>query len=250
VASGQALSTWGVIREGITTTGGGIICGALVAKIVLYLIGTTEDHLVEIACTAVAAYGSFLLADSLGLSGVFATITAGLVLGNLGAHGPLSERGREAVNSFWEFAAFAANSVIFLLIGMYEASLHLGVIWSSAIMAVLVTIVGRAATIYPLCAVFRPTDLRVSSKHQHVLFWGGLRGALALALVLGLPAGTVRRDELISVSFAVVAFSIFVNGLTVAPLLRALGEIRKGPVNRHADSHSDHEGVASIVSGS
>jgi len=58
-----------------------------------------------------------------------------------------------------------------------------------------------------------------------VLFWGGLRGALALALVLGLPDGVPRREEIITVSFAVVAFSIFVQGLTVAPVLRSLGEI-------------------------
>jgi CPA1 family monovalent cation:H+ antiporter len=60
--------------------------------------------------------------------------------------------------------------------------------------------------------------------HQHVLFWGGLRGALALALVLGLPEEMPRREEIITVCFSVVAFSIFVHGLTMKPLLRALGE--------------------------
>jgi CPA1 family monovalent cation:H+ antiporter len=244
IASGQTLSVWGVTRAALVNTGGGILCGALAAYLVLFLMGTAKDHLVETACTAVAAYGSFFLADSLGTSGVFATITAGLLLGNPGARGTISERGREAVNNFWELAAFAANSVIFLLIGMYEANLHFGFVWSTAIIAVLLTTAGRAATIYPLCALFHGSDLRVSGKHQHVLFWGGLRGALALALVLGLPAGIPHRNELETVSFAVVAFSIFVNGLTVAPLLRALGEIR--PTRDGADSEPALEVITHI----
>jgi monovalent cation:H+ antiporter, CPA1 family len=62
-------------------------------------------------------------------------------------------------------------------------------------------------------------------KHQHILFWGGLRGALALALALGLPTEVPRRDEIITISFAVVAFSVFVQGLTMAPFLRRMGEI-------------------------
>lgn len=61
-------------------------------------------------------------------------------------------------------------------------------------------------------------------KHQHVLFWGGLRGALALALALGLPLEVPQREEIITISFAVVAFSVFVQGITIKPLLRSLGE--------------------------
>ena len=62
-------------------------------------------------------------------------------------------------------------------------------------------------------------------KHQHVLFWGGLRGALALALALGLPLEVPQREEIITISFAVVAFSVFVQGPTIKPLLRSMGEI-------------------------
>src|SRR5262249_43386989 len=153
---------------------------------------------VETACTTIAAYGSFLLADALQTSGVLATLTAGLILGNLGTRGPISERGREAVQTFWEYAAFVANSVIFLLIGMQGANRHVGAIWLPAISAVFLVTLGRAAAVYPTCLLFAGTSLRVSARHQHVLFWGGLRGALALALVLGLPDNVPRREEIVT----------------------------------------------------
>jgi CPA1 family monovalent cation:H+ antiporter len=71
--------------------------------------------------------------------------------------------------------------------------------------------------------------LRVETKHQHLLFWGGLRGALALALALGLPAELPGREDIITVSFAVVAASIFIQGLTMPSLLRKLGELTLPP---------------------
>jgi CPA1 family monovalent cation:H+ antiporter len=225
LASGHTLSGLTVFRTAVVTSGGGILCGAVVGNLVLYLAVRTQDHLVETTCTTIAAYGSFLLADSLNVSGVLATLTAGLVLGNLGPLGPISERGKEALQAFWEYAAFVANSVVFLLIGMHETSRQFGVVWFPALVAALLVTLGRAAAVYPICQLFSWSSLRVSRQHQHVLFWGGLRGALALALVLGLPAEVPRREEIITVSFAVVAFSIFVHGLTIAPLLRAVGEI-------------------------
>ena len=230
LASGHTLPGLTMLRTALVTTGGGILCGAVVGNLVLYLAGRTKDHLVETTCTTIAAYGSFLLADTLHVSGVFATLTAGLVLGNLGPLGPISDRGREAVQAFWEYAAFVANSIVFLLIGMQETSRHFGAAWFSALIAVFLVTLGRAVAVYPVCRLFSRSSLRISRKHQHVLFWGGLRGALALALVLSLPAEVPRREEITTASFAVVAFSIFVHGLTIAPVLRAVGEIppRKG----------------------
>src|SRR5262249_40991480 len=116
----HSLPALTVIRTALVNTGGGVLCGALIANLTLYLMVRTQDHLVETTCTTVAAYGSFLLADSLNASGIFATLTAGLVLGNPGPEGRISERGLEAVQAFWEYAAFVANSVVFLLIGMHE----------------------------------------------------------------------------------------------------------------------------------
>jgi CPA1 family monovalent cation:H+ antiporter len=209
----------------LLTAGGGILCGAIVAGACLLLMGRTEDHLLELTFTTVAAYGSFLLAERFGLSGVLATLTAGLMLGNLGPQGVISERGKLVVAAFWEYAAFVANSFVFLLMGMREAHQNFVAVWLPAIVAIVLVTLGRAVAVYPCCAVFTRSSLRVTTSHQHILFWGGLRGALALALALALPEAVPQRDLIIAISFVVVAFSIFVQGLTISPLLRALGEI-------------------------
>jgi len=85
--------------------------------------------------------------------------------------------------------------------------------------------VGRAMAVYPCCLLYARSGLRVGMRHQHVLVWGGLRGALALALALALPSDVPQREAIVTVSFAVVAFSVFVQGLTLTPVLKAFGEI-------------------------
>ena len=225
LASGQQLTSLEIAAMFLRTIGGGILCGGAVALGALLLAGRTDDHLVEITFTTVAAYGSFLLADHFGLSGVLATITAGLVIGNFKSLNAISERGKEAVQAFWEYAAFVANSLVFLLIGMHEAHQNFVAIWLPALIAIALVTLGRAVAIYPCCLIFSRSSLRVTIKHQHVLFWGGVRGALALALALGLPREVAQREEIITISFAVVAFSVFVQGLTIKPFLRSMGEI-------------------------
>lgn len=226
-ASGQSLG----VAVGLKTLGiavlGGLLCGAVVAGVALLLAGGTDDHLVEITFTVVAAYGSFLLAEHFHASGVLATVTAGIIVGNVG-HLRISEKSRAAVDGFWEYAAFVANSLIFLLIGMHVANQNFkSLLFPAAIAIVLVTL-SRALAVYPSCLFFSRSALKVKLKHQHILFWGGLRGALALALALGLPMGMPRRDEIITVAFAVVAFSILVQGLTIKPFMRKLGELPAG----------------------
>jgi CPA1 family monovalent cation:H+ antiporter len=223
--SGKSLNPVAILKTSVLTIGGGIVCGATVAATTLLLAGRTSDHLVETMLTTAGAYGSFLLAEHFKFSGVLATMTAGLVLGNLDPLGAVTEKGREAINSFWEYAAFVASSLVFLLIGMNGTKENILPIWGTAIVAVLLVIAGRAAAVYLTVMPFARTSSRVSLRHQHVLIWGGLRGALPLALALGLPAIIPRREEMITVTFAVVAFSVFVQGLTVVPLLRRLGEI-------------------------
>lgn len=222
---GQQITPVGITEMLLKSIGGGIACGAAVALGALLLAGRTDDHLVEITFTTVAAFGSFLMADHFGLSGVLATITAGLVMGNFKSINAISPRGREAVQAFWEYAAFVANSLVFLLIGMHEATQNFAAIWPAACTAIALVTLGRAFAIYPCCLLFSRSSLRVISKQQHVLFWGGLRGALALALALGLPPDIPLREEMITISFAVVAFSVFVQGMTITPLLRRMGEI-------------------------
>ncbi|HVY92748.1 MAG TPA: cation:proton antiporter [Bryobacteraceae bacterium] len=223
IVGGQSVTTADVAAMLVRMIGGGVLCGAAVGAAASLLAWRTQDHLVEITLTTVAAYGSFLLADHLGTSGVLATISAGLAMASSTRRGVISPRGQEAVLAFWEYAAFVANSVIFLLIGVSGEGREFAIV--PAIAAVAVVLVSRAAAIYPCCALFIRSESRVKMKHQNAMFWGGLRGALALALALGLPESISRRNEIEMVSFAVVAFSVFVQGLTMTPLLRRIGEI-------------------------
>ena len=127
------------------------------------------------------------------MSGVLATLSAGLMLGNVGSRGRISDRGKEAVQDFWEYAAFVANSLIFLLIGIHAGMQNFRAVWAAAVIAILLVTLGRAAAVYPCCALFLRSRQRVPAKQQHILFWGGLRGALALALALALPTEVCRN---------------------------------------------------------
>lgn len=204
--------------------GGGIVSGAVVAGAVLFLAGRTDEHLVELTFTAVAAFGSFLLAEHFHSSGVLACLVAGLAIGNLGHIGAITDAGHEAVGAFWEFAAFIANSIVFLLIGVREHALasllvqHLNLI----ALAVLASLVGRAISVYATVGLFRFSKHRIEASHQHVLVWGGLKGALSLALAIGLPEGMAFREEIVAVTFGVVAFSVIVQGMTMPTLMRRL----------------------------
>jgi CPA1 family monovalent cation:H+ antiporter len=141
----------------------------------------------------------------------------------------LTDTGRQALEPFWEYVAFIANSLVFLLIGAQEAQQHFRGLWSPVVVAIVLVILGRAVAIYPLCALFLRSRLKVEFRHQHILFWGGLRGALALALALAVPEELPQHDAIISITFAVVAFSIFAQGLTIPLLLRKLGEMGRYP---------------------
>ncbi len=235
VAQGGTAAPWHVAQSLLIAVGGGLICGALAGWAAMQLAGRSADPLIEITLTTLAAYGSFHLAEHLECSGVLAALAAGLTVGNAGSTHALPRSVRQSVISFWEYAAFAANSLIFLLIGRSISQQDFTALWLPALVAIVLVTAGRAVAIYPLCALFHRTSLRVEMRHQHVLFWGGLRGALALALALGLPEELPWRDEVVTVCFAVVAFSIFAQGLTMAPLLRRLGQVpaRDHPSSEH-----------------
>src|SRR5438445_9746285 len=147
------------------------------------------------------------------------------MVGNLTAFGPITEKGGRSIEHFWEFAAFVVNSVIFIILGINLASQDLAKASIPIAAAIIAVIIGRAIAVYPCSALFRWSSLKVDLKLQHVLFWGGLRGALALALALGIPETLPYRQEILTVTFGVVAFSVFVQGLTITPLLRRSGQI-------------------------
>jgi CPA1 family monovalent cation:H+ antiporter len=235
VAHGAGLQRGAMVLSLIWMTFGGLAVGALVAGAALLVAGRTDDHLVEITLTTIAAYGSFLLAEHVHMSGVLAALAAGLVVGNVERIGwigcSISASGRDHLVSFWEYAAFLSNSVVFILIGSYEASQASRLFTLAAALAIGLVLVGRIAAVYPLCALFAFSPLKVDIRHQHVLVWGGLRGALALALALAVPDSVPEKGGIIIAAFAVVAFSIFVQGLTMPWLIKRLGLTRKvGPI--------------------
>lgn len=217
--SGHMPSPGEGLVEFVRIAGGGLAVGALVGAVCLALSGRTQDHMVEIAVTNVGAFGSFLVAEHFHLSGVLATVVVGLMLGNLGSLGALTAQGRDDAETFWEFAGFVANSLIFLLLGSQLVLQDYRGVAGPAAIAIVLVLIGRAIGVYGVSACFGRSKLRIGRSLQHVMVWGGLRGALALALALGLPAATPLRKELIAVTFVVVAFSVLVQGMTVKPLL-------------------------------
>lgn len=218
--AGSATSPSGIAMTLVSTVGGGVVLGLAVAGGLLLIAGRSDDHLVETTLTVLAAYGSFMLAEDLHVSGVLATLSAGMLIGNRGQRRALSEVGGRAIIRFWEFAAFLANSVVFLLIGSREAAQPIAAFWLPAVIGTVTVLAGRAAAIYPITPFFARTRMATDKLTRHILFWGGLRGAMALALALGAPESLPEHDALVSVAFAVVAFSIFVQGLTMPLLLR------------------------------
>ena len=147
-ASGQFLTPPQVTVKLAVMIGGSLVCGSVVAVTALLLAGRTDDHLVAITFTTVAAYGSFLVAENFHFSGVLATLVAGLMLGNARTDGAISEKGREAVQAFWEYAAFIANSLVFLLIGMREAHEHFLDRWWPVVAGILLVVLSRAIAVF------------------------------------------------------------------------------------------------------
>lgn len=198
---------------------GGVLAGALVALIGMTVAGRTEDHLVELLVTTVVAFGSFLLAEHYHASGVLASLTAGLLVANYGRISELTDKGRESIESFWEYAGFIANSIVFLLMGIHYERMPLATYWKEILIAIPVVLLGRALSVYGVSGIFAWSRWRATLHQQHLLFWGGLRGALALALVLSIPAEFPGAERLQAVTFSVVAFSVIVQGLSVKWLL-------------------------------
>jgi CPA1 family monovalent cation:H+ antiporter len=217
---------------------GGIGIGVVLGYIVYRVLNRLNDHLVEVTITIVLAYGSFWLAENsplhpggMHLSGVLATVTAGLVLGNFGTEMTMSAKTRETVLTFWEVLEFLVNSVLFIMIGVQLRQVQVVglkfeyiLIWT----AVLISLFGRALTVYTAMGLTRWFARPMPYRWSHVFFWGGLRGAIPIALVLSLvPEGTEsgipHAGELKTAVFALVFFSTVVQGLTMKPLLKRLG---------------------------
>jgi CPA1 family monovalent cation:H+ antiporter len=222
--SGRATTASQLASQFLSSVGGGAAIGLAVGLAASALTRKIDDPMIEITLTTVAAYGSFVSAESLHSSGVIATVAAGMLCGNYGARGGgMSPSTRIAAETFWEYVAFALNSIVFLLVGF---EVHLATLlqyWLPILVAYLVVTLGRGLMICIGCGLVRMTRERFPWRWSAVLTWGGLRGALPMVLVLSLPKTLAYRDLLISMTFGVALLSILVQGLTMSGLLKHLG---------------------------
>jgi CPA1 family monovalent cation:H+ antiporter len=202
--------------------GGGLLVGLIVGLLSTTVLARVNEHLVETTITFISAYGAFMTGESLHVSGVLAVVTAGLIVGNYG-HKHMSSTTRIAVTSFWEFVSFLANSFIFLLIGLEVNVLVLLENWRPILLAIGAVLVVRAMVIY-LSSLFLRT---IPRAWQHIMVWGGLRGAISLALALSLPLSLgAERNQVQAMTFGVVLFTILIQGFSMSPVLRKLGVVK------------------------
>ena len=206
----------------LLATIGGVLVGALIGFAASALTGRFDDHLLEVTLTTISAYGTFIVADALYVSPVIAVVVVGIVIGNYGRRRKMSPNTQVAVDSFWEYAAFVANSLVFLLIGLEIPLALLLQHWLLILWAILAMTVARAMSVYGLFPIIHRFTERVAGRWQHIIFWGGLRGSLSIALALSLPATVPGRVELVAMTFGAVTFSLLLQGLTISPLMNRL----------------------------
>ena len=221
--TGGSFSVGGALLDFVRVVGFGTLVGVIIGYLASKLTQRVDDPMIEITLTTIAAYGSFLFAEHFHLSGVIATVAAGMLCGNYGARTGMSPSTRIAVESFWEYVAFALNSIVFLLIGFEVHVDGLLRSWQAILIAYLAVTVGRAALIYLVTLVLRRTKESIPWSWSAVLTWGGLRGGLSMVLVLALPKDFSHRELLVTMTFGVVILSILLQGLSMGPLLRKLG---------------------------
>ena len=207
----------------------GTAVGVAVGLAMSYLTSKVNDHLIEVALTAIAAYGSNVMAMQLHASGVIAVVVCGMMVGNVGAKHGMSPTTREAVFSFWEFAAFMANSFVFILIGL---EIRLSELWADAGLIVaffVIMILVRSVIVFGVHNLVRREDLRLRKPWLPVITWSGVRGSLSMVMAMMLVAseseGETTRKLILNLVFGVVLLSILLQGTTIEWLMKRVGLI-------------------------
>jgi CPA1 family monovalent cation:H+ antiporter len=212
----------------------GVAVGVLGSAVLRHI----DEALLETTLTLIMAYGGYLAADRLGISGPLETVAAGLVLGVRGLD-VMSPTTRLQAGATWEFLDFLANSLLFLLmglalrpIGLLTAS-RLGIgVWLPMLLAIVAVTIARVAVVGVVQLIVRTIPRPWPRGWSAVITWSGLRGAVSLAAALSLPATLPQRPLLLTLTFGIVLFTLLAQGLTMEPLLERLG-LGSEEVTRH-----------------
>ncbi len=226
VLSGQGFEFGQAVYEFVKVSVGGLLLGIVLGWVVYKIMSHLEDHLLENALCLVLAYGSFWLAEVMHLSGVITTVMAGLMIGNYGRRLSMSEKTTKTVEIFFESIDFLINSFLFILIGLELRKAQVGNMWMTVFVAIAAMMIGRAAVSYSFYWLLNQVGTKRPKRWKHILFWGGLRGSIPIALLLQLPNEGVLetwRPVLVVAGFGCVFFSLVVQGITMGPLMRKLG---------------------------
>ena len=234
IVDGGELSLGGAVLEFVEVSAGGLLLGAALGIVAFVVLRRLNDHLLENAICLALAYGAFWLAEMLHFSGVIAAVMAGLLIGNYGRRLSMSEKTIETVETFFESIDFLLNSVLFILIGLELRELPEVIPvnpWRLLIVAIVAMLAGRAVVSYTFYWALNQVGRRRPEPWKHILFWGGLRGSIPIALLLHLPGAASLpegnplielRPALLVAGFGCVFFSLIVQGLSMGPLLRRL----------------------------
>lgn len=223
------------IARFLVFVGVGVSVGGLIGFGISFLTQRFDLPLVEQSLTLVSAYGTYIVAEELGGSGVIAVVTTGLILGNFGSRIGMNPRTRLVVSEFWEFLAFFVNSIVFLLIGDQVRFSSLVNYIDSIGIAIAAILLARIISVFGLSFfsnMITPDDRDINWQGQTILWWGGLRGSVSVALALSVPVSLVDREEIIAIIFGVMLFTLLVQGLTTKPLLEYLDLLGDQPLRQ------------------
>lgn len=217
------LSPIAALVDFVRLAGGGLALGLALGLAVSLVATRIDDPQVELSLTAVTAYGGYLLGQVVHVSGILVVVAAGIVLGNFGRLHGMSERTRQAVDVFWEYVAYVLNTAVFVLIGLAVPRHELIAAPGAIVVGAGVALVARAVPVYLLLPpLWRLPRRGVPLRWQHLLVWGGLRGAVATALALSLAGRGGEFERVRALAYGVVLASILFQGITIGPLARFL----------------------------
>lgn len=215
----EAISASSVILLFLQQAIGGLVYGLILGLVGSWLIKFADDHKIEILITIAVATGGYTLAQTLGISGPLAMVTAGIMIGNYAKNKYMREESQKVLDEFWELIDEILNAVLFLLIGFEILLVFTGKNYIFAgLWAIPIVLFTRYVTVAIPMSLFK-IKRNYCPYMVSILVWGGLRGGLAVALALALPPGEYRQLILI-MTYAVVCFAVIVQGITVSPLVK------------------------------